>query len=234
MVPAAVADRFNRATVSTGRRLAPFGLAAEGCGALGGRLAVRSLRLPHAAGQRCRSPTCRCCCRCRPAPQHKHEGSGGGVASNFDTDTHKSGMEPLTERARNLTAVAEVRRRQQGRLRVSLATLFPPPQLVPPALLLCLPCRRRCGPRAPARRAPPRLASPPGGSRLGGGLQGCECLAPAWHCLAALHAWAALRLCFNSAPGCTQPGHPSPWPPPPCSESAAQEGEPMGQPKGQL
>ena len=32
------------------------------------------------------------------------------MGTNIDSDTHKSGMEPLTERARNLTEVAQVRR----------------------------------------------------------------------------------------------------------------------------
>jgi hypothetical protein len=40
--------------------------------------------------------------------QNKHAESSGGVASNIDTDTHKTGMEPVTERARNLTEVTHV------------------------------------------------------------------------------------------------------------------------------
>ena len=40
--------------------------------------------------------------------QNRHAGSGEGVGSNIDSDTHTSGMEPLTERARNLTEVAHV------------------------------------------------------------------------------------------------------------------------------
>jgi hypothetical protein len=46
--------------------------------------------------------------------QNKHADSGGGVASNQDSDTHKSGMEPLTERARNLTEVTHVSRQWVG------------------------------------------------------------------------------------------------------------------------
>ncbi|KAI7841339.1 hypothetical protein COHA_004957 [Chlorella ohadii] len=45
---------------------------------------------------------------------HKHEGSGGGVASNIDTETHKAGFEPQTERARNLTEVAMEKMRTEG------------------------------------------------------------------------------------------------------------------------
>ncbi|KAI3435963.1 hypothetical protein D9Q98_002021 [Chlorella vulgaris] len=45
---------------------------------------------------------------------NKHADSGGGVASNQDSDTHKSGMEPLTERARNLTEVTHEKVRTRG------------------------------------------------------------------------------------------------------------------------
>ncbi|PSC71328.1 CCR4-NOT transcription complex subunit 10 [Micractinium conductrix] len=44
----------------------------------------------------------------------KHADSGEGVGSNIDSETHKSGMEPLTERARNLTEVAEEKMRTGG------------------------------------------------------------------------------------------------------------------------
>ncbi len=50
--------------------------------------------------------------------QAKHDASAGGVASNIDTDTHKTGMEPASDRARNLTDVAQVR---PALLAVSLA-----------------------------------------------------------------------------------------------------------------
>ena len=40
--------------------------------------------------------------------QAKHDTSAGGVASNIDTETHKTGFEPVTDRARDLTDVAQV------------------------------------------------------------------------------------------------------------------------------
>ena len=42
------------------------------------------------------------------------QSGGGGAAASIDTDTHKSGMEPLVDRARDLTAVTEVGGRQAG------------------------------------------------------------------------------------------------------------------------
>lgn len=38
----------------------------------------------------------------------------GGVAANIDTETHKAGLEPLTERVRDLTAVAEAKAQTGG------------------------------------------------------------------------------------------------------------------------
>lgn len=96
--------------------------------------------------------------------------------------THQSGMEPLTERARNLTAVAEASvwgaggglgwagsvgwqsggwRAPGAALQRSLRRLLalPPPHMYPACA-----CRRRCAPRARARRTRPRLASLPGGA----------------------------------------------------------------------
>ncbi len=46
-------------------------------------------------------------CQAMPSMQAKHDAQAGDIGSNLD-ETHKSGMEPVSDRARNLTAVAEV------------------------------------------------------------------------------------------------------------------------------
>lgn len=51
----------------------------------------------------------RCLRRPRALSQARHAASAGGVASNIDTETHKTGMEPGSERQRDLTPVAQVR-----------------------------------------------------------------------------------------------------------------------------
>ncbi len=47
-------------------------------------------------------------CLLRCGVQARHDASAGGVASNIDTETHKTGLEPVSDRARNLTDVAQV------------------------------------------------------------------------------------------------------------------------------
>jgi hypothetical protein len=102
-VPADIADRFNRAVVRPAavpcmarhRAAAPAQAAAPAAAAPQETVLQAGRQQPLAAP-------------CPSCLQNKHAESGEGVGSNIDSDTHKSGMEPLTERARNLTEVAHV------------------------------------------------------------------------------------------------------------------------------
>lgn len=43
------------------------------------------------------------------AAKAKHDAHAGPLASNINSETHKSGMEPVADRARNLTEVTEAK-----------------------------------------------------------------------------------------------------------------------------
>ena len=109
-VPADIADRFNRAVVRPAAVGCPAALLGQA--ACGSSSASSRQKQPLFRRQPGRHAATLCLHWPPPAPpahaQNKHADSGEGVGSDIDSETHKSGMEPLTQRARNLTEVAHV------------------------------------------------------------------------------------------------------------------------------